>query len=234
MDLRTHIQTLFKEAEIYRQQGLFTEAKQNYEAVISLLEKNPNIKNREQLLDAISKKIKVVEKDMKVEEEELPAQEMPGQVQDLVKGFFPGADTKKKESAAAAFKGAVAMAQLRQFDRALEEFRKLLPNDGLRVAAAKNMLKCHLALFSVETAITEFGEWNDGDLFSDDQIEGARVFFQELLKKRGVPKTLPKRGEAMPAPAPPTVTLRRCHDRKSEQKYTHGPQNDFHCPAFFL
>ena len=45
MDLRTHIQTLFKEAEIYRQQGLFPEAKQKYKDAIVIVEKE-NVKNK--------------------------------------------------------------------------------------------------------------------------------------------------------------------------------------------
>lgn len=215
MDLRTQIQSLFKEAEIYRQQGLLTESKAKYQTVIGLLQKNPNIKNQAQLLDAISKKVKAVELELRELDEALgPDEEVSGNVQDLVKGFF-ASPADNKDKGAAAFKGAIALAQLRQFERALAEFSKLIETDEFRINAAKNALKCHLALSSVDGAVNQFNDWVKDERFTNEQLEGVRVFFEDFMKKKGMPVNLNRREEAAPrreeaapafeeAPLPPT------------------------------
>ncbi|MEW5735206.1 MAG: hypothetical protein AB1921_10145 [Thermodesulfobacteriota bacterium] len=198
MDLRTQIQSLFKEAEIYRQQGLLSEAKAKYQTVIGLLQKNPNIKNQQQLLDAISKKVKAVQLEMRELEDALgPDEEVSGNVQDLVKGFF-ASPADDKDKGAAAFKGAIALAQLRQFERALAEFSKLLDVEEFRINAAKNALKCHLALSSVDGAVNQFNEWVKDGRFTNEQVEGVRVFFEDFMKKKGMPVNLARREEAAP------------------------------------
>ncbi len=206
MDLRGKIQTLFKEAEIYRQQGLFDEAIQKYNNVKLLLHENENIKNRDQLLSALTKKIQAMKAEAEEEEKALPvdphaAKAMSGNVQDLVKGFF-SQEKEQKDKGAAAFKGAIALAQLRQFERALTEFAKLVKNDALRMPAAKNALKCHLAMGSTQAAVEQYKAWFSDSAFPDEEIEGIRVYLQELLKKKGEAVELESRAPAF-IPAPP-------------------------------
>ncbi len=204
MDLRTRIQTLFKEAEIYRQQGLLEEARDKYVEVTALLEQNPNIKNRDQLLDAIQKKIKAVDREATELEEALGPEQVASpnaNVQDLVKGFF-SAGGDEKDKAANAFKGAIALAQMRQFERALAEFRKLLEDDSLKVQAAKNIMKCHLAISTVDSAVEQYREWLPSEMFDNDQIEGIAVFFEDLMRKKGVNVALPRREAPAPAYVP--------------------------------
>lgn len=202
MDLRTRIQTLFKEAEIYRQQGLLEEARDKYIEVTGLLEQNPNIKNRDQLLDAIQKKIKAVDREANELEEALgPEQVASANVQDLVKGFFT-AGGDEKEKAANAFKGAIALAQMRQFDRALAEFQRLLSDEGLRIQAAKNILKCHIAISSVDAAIDQYRQWLPAEMFTNEQLEGMAVFFEDLMRKKNVNVVLPRREAPEPVYEP--------------------------------
>ncbi|MBW1988799.1 MAG: hypothetical protein JRI97_04555 [Deltaproteobacteria bacterium] len=208
MDLRSRIQTLFKEAEIYRQQGLYDEAIKKYHTVKGLVDTNQNIKNRDQLLTAITKKIQVMERAAEEEERALPSPDaVSSNVQDLVKGFF---SSGKGQKGASAFKGAIALAQLRQFERALIEFSKLLENKQLRVPAAKNVLKCHLAMGNIDAAVAQYGKWvEDGNGFPYEDVEGIRTYFQELLKKKGHEVELPAR-EAPPqeeASGMPTIEL---------------------------
>jgi tetratricopeptide (TPR) repeat protein len=194
MDLRTRIQSLFKEAEIYRQQGLLEESKAKYQDVMGLLEKNPNIKNRDQLLGALQKKVQAVSREVQELDEKLSPEQVPGNVQDLVKGFF-AEPAKDKDQGAAAFKGAIALAQLRQFDRALAEFSRLLENEAMRVPAAKNVLKCHLAIKSVDAAVEQYEKWLEDELFANDELESVRVFFEELMTKKGMQVSLKRRQE---------------------------------------
>ncbi len=206
MDLRTRIQNLFKEAEIYRQQGLYSEAKHKYQAVAKFLEKNENITNRQQLLDAISKKINALDKDLNELDDVASPEEMAtSNVQDLVKGFFSSSASQNKNKGAVAFKGAVALAQLRQFERALAEFARLVPNESVRVPAAKNVLKCHMALGAPEQGITQYDAWLRDDMFTDEQIESVRVFFEDLLKTKGLTVNLERRHGAPGAPGEPVT-----------------------------
>ena len=205
MDLRTRIQNLFKEAEIYRQQGLYGEAKKKYQIVANFLKKNDNITNRDQLLDAISKKISAIDKDINELDDVASPEEMASSnVQDLVKGFFSTSSSQNKNKGAVAFKGAVALAQLRQFERALVEFERLVPNESVRVPAAKNVLKCYMALGTPDKGISQYDAWLRDDMFTDEQLESIRVFFEDLLKNKGVTVSLERRhGQAPALPSAP-------------------------------
>ncbi|MBI9073821.1 MAG: hypothetical protein JEZ02_00320 [Desulfatibacillum sp.] len=214
MDLRTRIQNLFKEAEIYRQQGLYGEAKKKYLIVANFLKKNDNITNRDQLLDAISKKISAIDKDISELDDVASPEEMASSnVQDLVKGFFSSSSSQNKNKGAVAFKGAVALAQLRQFERALVEFDRLVPNESVRVPAAKNVLKCYMALGAPDKGIAQYDSWLRDDMFTDEQVESVRVFFEDLLKNKGLSVNLERRHGVAPmvpsapqsAPKPPPV-----------------------------
>ncbi|WP_028315921.1 hypothetical protein [Desulfatibacillum aliphaticivorans] len=203
MDLRTRIQNLFKEAEIYRQQGLYGEAKKKYLIVANFLKKNDNITNREQLLDAITKKISAIDKDiMELDDVASPEEMASSNVQDLVKGFFSTSTSQNKNKGAVAFKGAVALAQLRQFERALVEFERLVPNESVRVPAAKNVLKCYMALGTPDKGISQYDSWLRDDMFTDDQIESVRVFFEDLLKNKGLSVSMERRRQDAAATPP--------------------------------
>lgn len=202
MDLRTRIQSLFKEAEIYRQQGLYQEARQKYVAVAGFLQKNESITNRQQLLDAISKKIAAIENEInELDDVASPEQMAASNVQDLVKGFFSSSASKNKNKGAIAFKGAVALAQLRQFERALIEFTKLIPNESIRVSAAKNVIKCQMALSTLDKAVIQYDEWLVDEMFSDEQIESVRMFFEDMLKQKNRVINLKKRHSPDLSPA---------------------------------
>ena len=62
-DIKTHIQTLIDEIEIYRSHSLFAEAKGKCIELAELIKKNDQLKNKQKLLSAVSKKMKDLEKD---------------------------------------------------------------------------------------------------------------------------------------------------------------------------
>ena len=74
--------------------------------------------------------------------------------------------------------------------------------------AAKNALKCHMALSSVDAAVAQYQEWVSGNIFSAEQLESVRVFFEEVLKSKGITTTLEQRKAegppAGPEPAEPS------------------------------
>ncbi len=189
MDTKKQIQALFKEAELYRSHGLFVEAKEKYDNVAKLIQKNDRIANRQNLLDAISKKIVAMENEIKKFEKSPETPKLSTKAQDLVKNLFSFSEDKEED--AALLEGAMVLAKFGQFERALIEFNELIKKDSLRVAAAKNIIRCHIALSSSDEAVTKYRQWLSGDSFSSGQLEEIRIFFQDILDRKGIDKKLP-------------------------------------------
>jgi hypothetical protein len=114
--------------------------------------------------------------------------EVSAKVQDLIKSQFSFSDNKDK----AALEGAMALAKFGQFQRALEEFQQMIDVETIRVEAAKNVLRCHMALFTVDEAIAQYGEWIDSDKFTSDELEKVHVFFESTLQRSGIDTPLPE------------------------------------------
>ena len=93
----------------------------------------------------------------------------------------------------AALEGAVALAKFGQFDRAHQELQPLLAKDGVKVEAAKNILRCHLAAGSAEEAVSQYRLWHTDERFQMGQLEMIRVYLNDALQKkrcgRGFAKT---------------------------------------------
>lgn len=69
MDAKKQIRSSIQEAELYRSQGLFNEAKEKYLSIVEFIQKNEKIQKKQNLIDSISKKISALEKKAKPEEE---------------------------------------------------------------------------------------------------------------------------------------------------------------------
>lgn len=193
MNIIKKIKTLLKEAELYHSQGLLYEAIAKYNDATELIQKNKQLKNKQNLLEGISKKINVLKKDISKIELAPKKPEVSENIQDLIKkmySFSPDMDEDAK-----AIEGAVALAKFGQFKRAILDFNELIKKDSTRVDAAKNILRCHIALFSIEEAISQYENWLLDDIFHPNQLDKIYIFFENLLKSEGVEKTLPKTKE---------------------------------------
>lgn len=193
MNILKKIKTLLKEAELYHSQGLLYEAIAKYNDATELIQKNEQLKNKQNLLEGISKKINTLKKDISEIELAPKKPEVSENIQDLIKkmyAFSPDIDEDAK-----ALEGAVALAKFGQFKRAILDFNKLLKRDSTRVDAAKNILRCHMALFSIEEAISQYEKWLLNDIFLPNQLDKIYLFFGNLLKSEGVEETLPKTKE---------------------------------------
>ena len=189
MDTKKQIQAIFKEAEIYKSHGLFAEAKGKYDLVAKLIQKNDSLANRQDLLDAISKKIGAVENEVIKLDKSPTTPKLSTKAQDLVKNLF--SFSEEKDGDAALLEGAMALAKFGQFERALIEFNELIKKDSLRVSAAKNIIRCHIALSSSDEAVTKYRQWLSGGSFSSGQLEEIRIFFQDILDRKGIDRKLP-------------------------------------------
>ena len=189
MNIKQQLKVMLQEAEIYRSQGLITEAHTKYVQSIDLLNSLNNLKNRESLISAVEKKIEALDitKDQVDKTQDSP--ELSSKAQDLIKNLFTFSDNKDEDSAA--LEGAVALAKFGQFDRALKELNALLVKENVRVEAAKNILRCHLSAATADDAVNQYQKWFSGEIFLPSQLETVRGYLEDILQKRGIDKTLP-------------------------------------------
>jgi len=193
MNIIKKIKTLLKEAELYHSQGLLYEAIAKYGDATELIQNNEQLKNKQNLLEGISKKVNVLKKDISKIELAPKKPEVSENIQNLIKKMY--AFTPDMDEDAKAIEGAVALAKFGQFKRAILDFNELIKKDSTRVDAAKNILRCHIALFSIDEAISQYENWLLDDIFQPNQLEKIYIFFETLLKSEGVEQTLPKTKE---------------------------------------
>ncbi len=168
MDIKERLKNLLETAKLYRSQGLLFEAKRKYQDALILIQETGLIKDGQNLIDMISKKISGVKKDIEKIEKQPTLPEVSEKVQDVIKELF--SDTTGKDKDAATLEGAITLAKFGQFDRALKELKELLKNDSVRMNAAKNILRCHMARTSIEDAVT--------DIFTNNQLVTIRLFLE--------------------------------------------------------
>jgi tetratricopeptide (TPR) repeat protein len=193
MNIIKKIKTLLKEAELYHSQGLLYEAIAKYSDATELIQNNEQLKNKQNLLEGISKKVNVLKKDISKIELAPKKPEVSENIQNLIKKMY--AFTPDMDEDAKAIEGAVALAKFGQFKRAILDFNELIKKDSTRVDAAKNILRCHIALFSIDEAISQYENWLLDNIFPPNQLEKIYIFFETLLKSEGVEQTLPKTKE---------------------------------------
>ena len=188
------IKSLLQQAEVYRNQGLLQEAMEKYTTASELILKNNKIKNRQNLIHVISKKMGALENDFKKKNKPV-SRKMPKKTQELIKSkkFF----SKKMGKDEAALEGALNLAKSGQYKRALKELKNLISVDSIRVNAAKNIIRCHMAISAPDDAIDQYNKWISNNLFRNDQLEKVRFFLKSSLIKKGIKKTLPELKKAL-------------------------------------
>ena len=78
-----------------------------------------------------------------------------------------------------------------QYDKAIEEFRALLAKDSVRLAAAKNIIRCFITSDNIDGGIEQFKEWLGSDMMSVDQLNKLKQFFQNIIDKKGLDIKVP-------------------------------------------
>ena len=195
MDAVKQLKSLLQEAELYRSQGLLNEAKTKYLNASKLIKNNKQLKTRQNLIDSMTKKIKNLNNSIDKIEKTTGKPELSSTVQDLIINKFSFSVGKDKDTGA--LDGAIALAKFGQYERALTEFNKLITKEQLQLAAAKNIIKCRIALTSIDDAVNQYQQWFDNNIFTSDKLEKIRVFLQEILDKHGIDKSLPQAKEAV-------------------------------------
>jgi hypothetical protein len=190
MGIKEELTNLLQQAKLYQKQGLLEDAKNKFKTAVKLLQENENIKNRENLIDIISKKIGTVDSNVKRIAKTTQPKDISPETQELIKNLF--AFSKDNDKGAALLEGAIALAKFGQHERALKEFHKLLKSESLRIVVAKNILRCHIELDSLKKAVAQFKKWLDDDRFSTNQLKKIRFFLATTIKKKGEKIALPE------------------------------------------
>jgi len=191
MNITKRIKILLQEAELYHGQGLLNEAMEKYDNATKLIKGSEQLKNKQNLINGISKKILAVKEDIIKIQKAPKKPEVSVEVQELIKKMYSFSPDKNENLKA--LDGAIALAKFGQLKRAITEFNELIKKDSLRVVAAKSMLRCHMALSSMDEAVTQYEQWISDDIFSTIQLDKLHVFLENILKKEGIDKKLPRR-----------------------------------------
>jgi len=200
MSTQTSLRSLVREAELYRIQGLLAQSREKYVKVLELAKKSRASVKRQKVINAVTDRIKTVDRELVEFSKETETPNLPNKVQGLIKKLF--AFSKTEETAA--LEGAIALAKFGQYKQALEEFNLLLTQKNLVLIVAKNILRCHLSLASPQAAIDQFTEWTKakGPLKTGD-LRKTREFLKSLLESVGISSKLPEvsdPGKALAAP----------------------------------
>jgi len=182
------IRSLVKEAQLYKSQGLLAESREKYLKVLQFIGEDQQSLNHGQLVGVVKNRIRAVEEDMTEIDQATLAPELSHNVQNLINRVFAISNDKER----AEFKGAVALAKFGQYERALEEFHRLLKKGTMPVVAAKNIIMCHLAFSSAEAAAGQFEQWVSRDMLSKDDLKEIRSFLKNALEKDGIEARLPE------------------------------------------
>lgn len=184
MDIKRQIELLLKEAELYQSHGLLEDSKTKYNDAVKLIRENKQLKNGQNLINLILKKINALGQDIhRIEEEEL-SQQISIKEQEAIKKLF--CFSKEEDRDATDLEGAKTLFEFGQFESALKEFNELIKKDSLRVVAAKNILKCHRAISSLDDAVVQYQQWLSGDLFSPEQQKEVRLFLEAIFEEKGI------------------------------------------------
>ena len=153
MNIEQHIQTLFREIEVYRSHGLFEEAKGKCEEMAEQIRKSDQYNDKQQLMATVSKINKGLENDAREFEKVAVSAQISTKEKDLIKELFPSSEKKGTDSEA--FNVAETLLVFGQFERALSEFNELINRDTFRLNVAKNILMCHIWRGSLDYAIRQ-------------------------------------------------------------------------------
>lgn len=205
MDLASKIKEILKQAEIYAAQGLFVEARDNYRGVIDLLQAQPRVKDREKILKSLNAKVEAMKARIRKVEGAAPPPVLSPEVQALIKKLFSFSLSDDPDHVA--LDGAVALTKFGQYGSAIGEFEDLLGRPTVRLAAAKNILRCHLAADEIPAATEKYRGWIGDPRFDSELLGKLHAFLQSLLEQKGSAVELPEPPRILQSEMLPTLQV---------------------------
>ncbi|MBW1721712.1 MAG: hypothetical protein JRJ78_06580 [Deltaproteobacteria bacterium] len=182
------MKSLLKEAELYRNQGLLEQSRASYLKFLKIAERIPPSEKKHKLIRAVRGRLKEVEKEIHLVNDEIDQPQLSDDIQNLIKKLFSFSRTKES----AVIEGAIALAKFGQYEQALEEFGKLLHNRRSALVAAKNILRCHLSLASPQAAVDQLVRWqNSHSPLTRKDLEILRSFLSNLFGSMDIEASIP-------------------------------------------
>ena len=186
------IKLLIREASLYKKQGLLEEAKEKYGEILAIIQNDEKYVKDKKLIDAIQEKLQIINKDLDEIDKSTETLTLSDEEQELISRLF----SSSKDKDMAAIEGAVALAKFGQYQKALEEFQRLIEEGKMPVVAAKNSLMCHMAVSSPDAAVKQFTQWVSQETFSKGDLKYLRTFLENTLEKQNIKADLPVVDEA--------------------------------------
>ncbi|HDI60798.1 MAG TPA: hypothetical protein ENF48_10695 [Desulfobacteraceae bacterium] len=205
MDLASKIKGTLKQAEIFAAQGLLVEARDNYRSLIELLQAQPRIKDREKLIKSLAAKVEKMEARIRKVESAEPPPVLSPEIQALIKRLFSFSQSDDPDHVA--LDEAVALTKFGQYASAMAEFEILLNRPSVRLAAAKNILRCHLAAQDVPAAVEQYRRWLEDPRFDPELQAKLYGFLQSMLEQQGKGVDLPEPPDILPSEMLPTLQI---------------------------
>jgi tetratricopeptide (TPR) repeat protein len=203
MGLPEQIKQIFKEIEVYSSHSLYGLAKKKCIELADLIKCSDQFKDKNILLKAISRKIGSIEDDARTFEGIHKTARISSKELNVVRQLVLVSDNPDIDGVA--WEVAKACLILGQFEKALNEFNRLIVKNYKVVAAAKNALRCYIGMSALNDAIAKYQEWDASGIFSPEQLEKIRAFLQTFLNKKGVDTSLAKPAAGNTEPPPFTT-----------------------------
>lgn len=177
MDIANTLKTLLKEANIYQSQGLLIDARKKYEAAAAILQDGLELKNKDELLAGIARKMASLEKVVYQVEKRTVTPEISTTDKELIKKLFSVSSTHDPDDAA--MEGAMALAKFGLFDRAIQEFELLLYKPEWRIEVAKHILRCRMAIRLAHDPMIQYNKWVANPLFTKEELDKVKLFLEK-------------------------------------------------------
>lgn len=181
MNISLKIKNLLHEAELYHSQGLLSEAGDKYHAMLNVISGLQNLKNKDVLIKGITEKLDSIDKVHQKVAAGPASPELSEKGQNLIKNLFGENELEK----------AIALAKFGQFERAVIELTALLKKQEFRVEAAKNILRCRIAMGTVDDAVDQYHKWFSTDMFPPAELDIIRGYLHRILEQKGIEAFLP-------------------------------------------
>lgn len=188
MPVKEQIEALVREAELYRSQSLLDQSRDKYLELLRFAENHELLSKDNKLIQSIKTRLQGVENEIREIDDAPDSPELTEEVQNLISNLF----SFSKDQATASIEGAVALANFGQYDKAVQEFERLIKDGPLPLQAAMNLLRCHLTLATPDAAIIQFKRWASREELPKGDLRYLRGFLKENLEKMNIKADLPE------------------------------------------
>jgi hypothetical protein len=188
MKFGDRIQRRIKEASVYQAHGLFSEAVQHYRRTLAMLEPAQDSPVKRKLTAYITEQLQMIQ----AEAARVSALEKSPQLSDRQQQVVQrsvGSD-KDPSSGEADFQVAATLMGFGQFNKALAGFHALLKTPAFGVRAAKNILRCLIAVGSIAMAARQYHQWLENEEIPEEDLNDICVFLEGILRRKGSDETL--------------------------------------------